>query len=132
MNQPEIILVYDEECPACRAYSRMVRIRKEIGVLKIINAREQSDIRDRITAAGLDIDQGMVLELGGRLYHGRAAMHILALISSRTGWLNRLNYWLFKSRMVSAIVYPVLLSLRNLLLRLRGVRKINNTDRGTT
>jgi predicted DCC family thiol-disulfide oxidoreductase YuxK len=128
MNRPEIVLVYDKECPACNAYSRLVRIRESVGVLTIINAREQNDVLDEITAHGLDIDQGMVLKMGDQLYVGSDAIHALALISSRSGVFNRLNYWIFKSKTLSSWIYPILLFFRNLLLKILGRTKINNLD----
>jgi len=126
MTSSEILLVYDMECPACNAYCQVVRIRESIGELKIIDAREQSEVLDEITAQGLDIDQGMVLKMGNNFYYGSDAIHALALISSRSDLFNRLNYWMFKSKTVSAALYPVLRFFRNLLLKMLGKTKINN------
>ena len=96
--------------------------------MKIIDAREKSEVLDEITARGLDIDQGMVLKMEGQLYYGSDAMHALALISTRSGLLNRINYWIFKSKSVSSWLYPVLRLFRNLLLKMLGKTKINNLD----
>ena len=128
MSKPEILLVYDKECPACNVYCQIIRIRETVGDLKIIDAREKSEVLDEITARGLDIDQGMVLKMEGQLYYGSDAMHALALISSRSGLLNRINYWIFKSKSVSSWLYPVLRLFRNLLLKMLGKTKINNLD----
>jgi predicted DCC family thiol-disulfide oxidoreductase YuxK len=125
MNE-KILLVYDKECPACDNYCRVIRLREDIGDLTIINARDDSDILKEITDRGLDIDQGMVLKLGGQIYYGADAIHALALISSRSGIFNRLNYWIFKSRSMSRLFYPILRFLRNLLLKTLGKTKINN------
>jgi predicted DCC family thiol-disulfide oxidoreductase YuxK len=126
MSRPEILLIYDKECPACNAYCQIIRIRETVGDLKIIDAREKSKILDEITELGLDIDQGMVLKMGDQLYYGSDAMHALALISSRSGLLNRVNYWIFKSKSVSSWLYPVLRLFRTLLLKMLGKTKINN------
>ena len=126
MSRPEILLIYDKECPACNAYCQIVRIRESVGDLKIIDAREQSDVLDEITDRGLDIDQGMVLKMGGQLYYGSDAIHALALISSRSGIFNRFNYWMFKSKAISSWLYPMLRFCRNLLLKILGKTKINN------
>ena len=126
MSRPEILLVYDKECPACNAYCQIIRIRETVGDLKIIDAREKSEVLDEITARGLDIDQGMVLKMEGQLYYGSDAMHALALISNRSGLLNRINYWIFKSKSVSSWLYPVLRLFRNLLLKMLRKTKINN------
>jgi len=130
MTREEILLVYDKECPACDNYCQVIRIRESVGDLKIINARDNSEVLKEITSEGLDIDQGMVLKMGGRLYYGSDAIHALALIGSRSGFLNRLNYWLFKSKFLSKILYPIFRFLRNLLLKILGKTKINNLNVG--
>ena len=112
MSPKDIILIYDKECPACNNYCQVVQILKSVGELKIMD--------------GLDIDQGMVLKMGGSLYYGSDAIHALSLISSRSGVFNRLNYWMFKSKTISKLLYPVLRFFRNLLLKMLGKSKINN------
>jgi len=129
MNRKEILLVYDKECPVCDNYCGLVRIKESAGDLKIIDARESSAALDEITALGLDIDQGMVVKMDGDIHYGADAIHALALISSRSSFFNRLNYWMFKSRRVSHIVYPVLKFCRNMLLKILGRTKINNLGR---
>ena len=122
----DILLVYDRECPACNAYCQVIQIRKSVGNLRIVDAREDSDELKEITSKGLDIDQGMVLKMGDQLYFGSDAIHALALIGSRSGVFNRLNYWIFKSKTVSKVLYPVLKFCRNILLKILGKSKINN------
>ncbi len=128
MDKEEILLVYDKECPACNNYCQVVRIREDIGNLKIVDAREESDVREEITKMGLDIDQGMVLKMNDKIFYGSDAIHALALISSKSGIFNRLNYWIFKSKARSYFLYPVLRSCRNLLLKILGKTKINNLE----
>lgn len=126
MSDKEILLVYDRQCPVCDFYCCKVRIADNVGKLRLIDARATSDIMEAITVAGMDIDQGMVLKLEDQLYYGSDAIHVLALISNRSGVFNRLNYWLFSSRYLSRLVYPILRALRNLLLKLLGRSRINN------
>jgi hypothetical protein len=70
----------------------------------------------------LDIDQGMVLKMGDRLYYGSDAIHALALISSRSGIFNRLNCGcsIQDASLHQSSVF------RNLLLKLLRRTKINN------
>lgn len=124
----DVVLVYDKECPACDNYVRVMRVRQDVGRFEIVDAREDTPIMREITAAGLDMDDGMVLKMGERLYYGSDAIHALALISSRSGVLNRLNYWVFRSKAISAVLYPVLKACRGVLLRLLGRSRINNLD----
>ena len=128
MEREEILLVYDRECPACNAYCQVVRIRESVGDLRIVDARENSEVMNEITAQGLDIDQGMVLKMGNQLYYGSDAMHTLALIGSRSGIFNRFNYWIFKSKAASSFLYPILRFFRNMLLKILGKAKINNLE----
>jgi len=128
-EREEIQLVYDGECPACNNYCQVVRIRETVGELKMVNAREDSEIMREITDQGLDIDEGMVLKMGGKLYFGADAVHALALISSRSGIFNRLNFWIFKSPRVSRLLYPLLAGGRGLLLKLMRRSRINNLSK---
>ncbi|MEE8388709.1 MAG: DCC1-like thiol-disulfide oxidoreductase family protein [Acidiferrobacterales bacterium] len=128
MPDTDILLVYDYECPACNYYCHLVRVRESVGELILVDARIPSEIMDEITAAGLDIDQGMVLKMGNALYYGSDAVHMLSLIGSPSGFFNRVNYWAFRSNMVSKVLYPVLRFFRNLLLKVLGKTKINNLN----
>ena len=130
MAREQILLVYDGECPACSAYSRLVAVRETVGDLVLVNAREPSPVMDEITAERLDIDGGMVLKVGDQLYYGADALHALALMSSRSGVFNRVNFWFFRSTAISALLYPVLKCGRDLLLKLLGKTRINNLGVG--
>ncbi len=124
----DILLVYDKECPACNYYCNLARIRESVGKLILVDARDGGPVMDEITAAGLDVDQGMVLKVGDKLYYGADALHSLSLMSTRSGVFNRLSYLIFGSQRVSAILYPVLRSCRNLLLKFLRKSKINNLE----
>jgi predicted DCC family thiol-disulfide oxidoreductase YuxK len=125
-SRPVVFLVYDAECPACDNYCRLVRIRESVGELVLVDARSNDPVLAEITKLGWDIDQGMVVKLGGVLYYGADAINALALIGGTSGIFIRLNYWLFKSQWRAAVLYPVLRSCRNLLLKLLSKTKINN------
>lgn len=125
---PKVLLVYDKQCPACDFYCNLVQIKESVGELQLVDAREDSAVMAEITQLGLDIDQGMVLKLDGQIYYGPEAINMLSLIGSRSGFFNRLNYWLFSSPRMSAVLYPVFRSLRNLLLKALRVTKINNLE----
>lgn len=126
MNTTQVYLVYDKECPLCQNYCQMARIQKSVGELVLVDARVDSPIMEEITRQGLDIDQGMVLKVKDVLYYGADAIHALALMSSKIGFFNRFNYWCFRSKVLSKIGYPILRSIRNLLLKFLGRTKINN------
>lgn len=81
------------------------------------------------TAAGLDLDDGMVVVHRGALYHGADALHLMATLAPKTGIRNRLNRIVFGKRPIARAAYPLLRAGRNTLLRLLGRKKIRNLDR---
>jgi predicted DCC family thiol-disulfide oxidoreductase YuxK len=119
-------LIYDQECAACDIYCRSVQVGQSTGRLRLVNARNPSPVMRKMTRAGLDIDQGMVVQKGGKLYYGAEAIHTLALLSSRSDLFNKLSYYVFRSKALSRLLYPGLRICRNLLLKALGKTKINN------
>ncbi|MEH6461260.1 DCC1-like thiol-disulfide oxidoreductase family protein [Chitinimonas sp. JJ19] len=125
-KQQDAWLVYDGECPVCTVYCRYIRIRETVGTLHLVDARQPGELMDEITAAGLDIDQGMVLKFQDAIYYGADAIHMLTLLSTPAGLFNRLNYYVFGHRLGAKIAYPLGKAFRNLVLKLLGIRYINN------
>ena len=125
-TENEILIVYDKRCPACDLYCNLLRIRESVGHLTLVDARDGGPLMDQITAAGLDIDQGMVVKVGENLYYGPDAIHVLALMGTNKGLFNRLAYLCFRLHGASRVLYPVLKACRNLLLKLLRRTKINN------
>jgi len=126
MAGKEILIVYDKQCPACDYYCSLVRIQKSVGTLKLVDAREASPVMDEITEMGLDIDQGMVLKVDGQIYYGPDAIHAISLLGTRSGFFNRVNFWVFRSKRMSKILYPIFKACRNLLLKVLRITKVNN------
>ena len=85
-----------------------------------------------INEKGLDIDQGMVVKINDDLYYGSDAIHVLSLLSSRSGIFNRLNYYMFKSKTASKILYPFLRECRNVALWIMRIPVIDNLNKGKT
>jgi len=122
----KIQLLYDGQCPVCQNYIAYIRIREAVGQFVLINAREPSELLDEATSQNLNVDEGMVLKINGQLYHGSDAIHILSLMNTRSTWFNRTNYYLFRSKTLAKLIYPILKCLRSLLLRLIRVPRIKN------
>lgn len=125
-EKPDIELVYDRQCPACEFYCRRIDVGDAAGRLVRIDARVDSDVLREATALGLDVDEGIVVKAGNRLYYGAEAISVLAQWSSNKGLFNRVVSAMFRSPAVARVLYPPLRSLRNLLLKLLGRTRINN------
>lgn len=126
MSEAALTLIYDGECPVCSSYVQFVRLRESVGTVKLINARDGGPEVERLQAAGFDLDEGMVLLYNDRIYHGSDCIHMLAMLSTNSGWFNRLNAAIFRSERASRLLYPVLRAGRNLLLRLLGRKRIRS------
>lgn len=129
-TEDELALIYDGECPVCTAYSKSVETdpRDAAGVRRI-DARSDHALVEQAKAAGLDLDEGMVVVHKGQLYHGADALHLMATLAPGRGARNRLNKLMFGNRTVSRVAYPVLRAGRNTLLKLLGRTKIRDIDR---
>jgi predicted DCC family thiol-disulfide oxidoreductase YuxK len=123
-------IVYDGECPFCSRYVAMLRLRETLGSIALVNARDGGPEVEEARAAGLDLDEGMVLKFDGRLYHGDDCIHRLALLSTPSGAFNRVNAAIFRSRTASRVLYPVLRTGRNAVLRLLGRRRLADAGDG--
>lgn len=127
----DVWFVYDGDCPLCLMGATHFRIKQAVGNLHVLDAREAGDthpLMQEINAHGLNLDQGMVLKMGGRLYQGADALHVVALIGTSTGWFNRLNAVLFRSEKISRLCYPSMKAARNLALAIKGVPQIRNLE----
>lgn len=111
----------------CSRYVQLLRLRKHLD-LQLVDVRGQPDSYHRLLAEGMDLDKGMVLELRGEsathTYHGADCLQRLALLSSASDRFNRINSAVFRQPALSALVYPVLVSLRNLLLWMLGRKRL--------
>ena len=122
----EVAIVYDGECPFCQQFTRLLRLRANIGRVRLIDARGGDPLVAEVVKRGYDLDQGMIVTIGDEYYHGAEAMHVLAMLSTRAGWFNRFNFYVFRSKRVAAMLYPILRTGRNLALRILGRKLINN------
>ena len=126
VDQNTTYVVYDGECPFCSRYIRFLRIRQAIGSVELIDGRTSHPVVGRITAAGVNLDEGMALVHGSQVYLGAECIHRLALMSTDVNWFNRLNAIVFRSSGASRLLYPLLRAGRNLTLALLGRRKITS------
>ena len=127
---PEIScqLLYDGECPMCSAFARVADA-AEAGQLKKVDARQDSILRAQATAAGMDLDYGIVVEHGGVLYYGADALTYLATMEHRSLTL-KLLYLPFRSQLFSRWFYPVLVRVRWFFLWLERKSFIHNLSPG--
>lgn len=124
-STPEgIRILYDGECPACSAYVRLVRLREAAGKVDLIDLRTAPDEVAKLKAKGLDVNEGFVVEVGEKQFHGADAVHAMTMLSSPSGLINRINFAIFRSPTAARLLYPALKAGRNALLAVLGRPKI--------
>lgn len=116
-------LVYDGECPLCDCYARYADVKRAVGELVLVDARKGGPLVAELEKS-FDLDNGMVLKLDDRCYHGRDALRMLARLSGGQGAFSRLNRFLFGDPAGARVGYPLLKLGRRVLLGLRGVGPI--------
>lgn len=121
-------LIYDGDCPLCSSTAKALKIRKAVGTLLIINAREPHPVVEEIHQAGLDLNTGMVLKFNDTLYHGADALNVLAMIGTQNDWFNRCNVLLFRSKFLTKLFYPVFKAIRNLTLKFKNITPIHHSE----
>jgi predicted DCC family thiol-disulfide oxidoreductase YuxK len=114
-------LLYDGECPACRAYVAMSRLRQKYPALAVWNAREQPDKVAAWRAKGFDVNEGMILVLDGRIHFGAEATRMIALIGGAESLPAQGFLWTVGLAPWARALYPLLNRGRQLLLWLKRV-----------
>lgn len=115
-----VSVVYDGQCPFCTGYAHMLRLREAAGPVRLLDARQDQNLVEALNAEGLPINEGSAVFYGGRVYYGGDAIHILALLASENGFVNRWTARLLRSHRRAKLLYPALRTVRNLTLRVMG------------
>lgn len=123
----ETVIVYDGDCPFCSRYIQMLRLRRSLGPVVMVDARQGGAHVAEVERLGLDLDTGMAVRLNGRWSHGADAINVLSMFTSPSNTLNALSAWLFRSQVRARILYPVLRAGRNATLRLLRRKHISET-----
>src|SRR2546423_970043 len=70
MAKAPLHIVYDGDCPFCSSYVALLRLREQYDV-HLVDARRQPAVAARY---GLDLNEGMIVELEGTVHHGARAI----------------------------------------------------------
>lgn len=123
-----VTIVYDGECPVCRSYVTLYRLRNLAGKVQLFDARSKHPLVGEIERRGLDLNKGMVVEFEGNFFYGVDATHVLAILGSTDTVFNSVNHLLFRHPQIAGFIYPCLVIGRRLLLFMLGKSLIANSD----
>lgn len=127
---PQTKLLYDGECLICNRLA--CSLKRSNPNLELVDARQPSADRSSAENQDLDLNEGMAMIVDGRHYYAAPALTYCASnlrAQGLSGWLMQL---LFRSERVTLILYPTLVRLRKLLLRLAGKNPIRALAKDTT
>lgn len=120
-----MIIIYDGDCPFCRNFVEMTNIRKEFGTVELINARLKDNIHVcRVLSKGYKLNDGMAVIHNEKVYYGADAMMFLSF-ANRKGTFAFLMRIFFGSNVRSKILYPILVLMRKIYLRLTGFKDLD-------
>ena len=119
-----IIIIYDGDCPFCRSYIALTRLR-ELAETILLDAREEPGLCQELLDKGVSLDEGMVVKINNDVYHGGDAINRITLLTSNNTLFNKFAYLVFSKPVISRFAYPVMRGVRNITLRLLGKKPIH-------
>lgn len=119
MGEPALI-IYDGDCVFCQSYVRLVRLRKTIGKVEVLNARFRAPRIARYWGQGYDLNEGVLFAYNGQVYCGAEAVNVMARLSSPVSTFNKINRAVFAGKATSRRLYPLLKLGRRVTLLMRG------------
>jgi predicted DCC family thiol-disulfide oxidoreductase YuxK len=114
---------YDGECPICSHF--VCKINDSNNKIELINAREQPELVEMAKAKNLDIDEGAIVIANEQIFYGPEAMIYLAKNLNSFGVFGGVFKGLFRFNIIARSLYPTLVSLRKLLLKVKRKSLIN-------
>ena len=98
-----------------------MRLRETIGPVSLINARDGGAAVDRLLAERYDLNEGMVVIFGGKVYCGEDAVTFIASMTQAPSFLAKAIAVALRDRKRAEFFYPLMKAGRRLTLRLLGV-----------
>lgn len=123
-----MLIIYDGDCPFCRAYTRLLRLQQTNGPVEMLSARSDDPRIQAYWQQGYDLNAGMLVVLNKQVYAGADAMHVLASCSSGSDFFNRLHHAVFSSRRLAATLYPILKLGRRITLWVLRVPPLSRSE----
>jgi predicted DCC family thiol-disulfide oxidoreductase YuxK len=119
-----MVVVYDGDCLFCRNYVSLMNLRAVVADIKLIDARHDPEFVHFFSMQGFNLDEGMAVIYGSKIYFGEDAV---TFISSITIWrpvIGKLIARVLKSKRRAKFLYPIMKASRRITLALLGISLI--------
>ena len=117
-------IVYDGQCPFCTNYVALMKLRKSVRNVELVDARTDHPTVKMLCDLGYDLNEGMVVVYGDEIFHGKSAIVFLSSLSGDLGLSGRLVSLLLRNERRSAFLYPIMKAGRRATLALLGRSQI--------
>jgi hypothetical protein len=119
-----ISIIYDDGCPVCSYYISISRIEEKFGKVNLIKARNNLKILDYLKSINININEGMIVVFDKKIYFGSDAINIISVLGRKDSFINNVMISIFKYKVISQLLYPLLKLGRRLLLLILGKKLI--------
>jgi len=119
----QLTIYYDGECPFCRNFVRLSKLKEEYDVY-LYNLREEPGKVQSFLTKGYNVNEGMIVVIEDKIYHGHEAVYMISALSNKITWVGNIYYFLFSNKNITKFLYPILVAGRNLTLFLLRRTKI--------
>ena len=127
LKPSECQLVFDGDCPICQ-FSVLDVVKPTMPHWEYLNARETNPLVEQLWHQGVNLNQGFCLIINDQRFVGWKAMQIICqrIEPSKPWWaiaiikLARLSY-------LARVMYPIMVFIRSLLLRWRGIKPLGSS-----
>ncbi len=119
-----VTIVYDDGCPVCSYYISFSAIEEKYGKLNLVKARSNEEILRYVKSLNLDINEGMIVYFRNKLYYGHDAINIISILGNKNSIKNKLAISIFKNKLISKMLYPILKIGRRIILIILGKKLI--------
>ena len=116
-----VSIVYDGDCPFCRSYVTLMKLRTAFGKVELIDARAGGEMVLRLTQQGYDLNQGMAVIYAGQVYHGKDVVIIISAMTGKLSWAGELLAAVLRNKRRAAMIYPVMKLGRKITLKILGI-----------
>jgi predicted DCC family thiol-disulfide oxidoreductase YuxK len=127
VSRTETVVIYDGECPFCRSYASLMKLREVVGDVALVNARDGGRWVEALNEQGYDLNDGMAVIFGDKVYYGDDAVVFISSMSTDSSLLARCLTRLLRNKTRARIVYPVMKLGRRLTLHVLGIRPIGSS-----
>src|SRR6516165_6967800 len=115
------IVVYDGDCPFCRNYVSLMNLRTAVGDVKLIDARGDAEIVNFLSEQGFNINEGMAVIHGAKIYFGEDAVTFISSMTAVRPFVGKLIALILRSKTCADVLYPIMKAGRRLTLKALGI-----------